>query len=196
MVPEISLNHRHSSGLENIQNVVHRKSEVCLWSIVLQPHDIQVSPMSEPSLQHCRIRRHFIEKVSSNQISWPHTRSYHHSRRIMFQLLLEMGSLLWMEHLISVMPTAIDGRVIVKRIIELYMALGVRVPQRVTWVIATIHVGIRQFIHESRTIRPHFHVFLHVLSSWSWHTKLWWSFPRRLLWGTLNGNNKLCAVEI
>jgi len=96
----------------------HRKIEVCLWPIVLQPHDIHVSPLSEPSLQLCRIRRRFhifIENVRSDQIILPHTRSYHHSRRIVFQLLLEMGSLLWPEHHISAMLTAIVGRFITEK---------------------------------------------------------------------------------
>ena len=99
-----------------VQNIAHRKSEVCGCPIVLQSHVIQESSVSqpryEPRLRHCRIRcriHRSIEKVRYNQIIWRHTRPYHHMQWIMFQLLLEIGILLWTEHHISVARTAIVG---------------------------------------------------------------------------------------
>jgi len=68
-----------------VQNKAHRKREVCGCPIVLQPHVIQKSFVSqlryEPRLQYCRIRcriHRSIEKVRSNQIIWCLTRPYHH----------------------------------------------------------------------------------------------------------------------
>jgi len=68
------------------------------------------------------------------------------------------------------------------------------VQQSTAWFIAPIHVAIRQFIHESWAIRPHIQVFIHVvLHCWTWHTKLWRSFPCRLHWGTFNGSGNRCT---
>ena len=67
-----------------VQNIAHRKSEGCGCPIVLQPHVIQKSFVSqlryEPRLQYCRIRcriHRSIEKVRSNQIILCLTRPYY-----------------------------------------------------------------------------------------------------------------------
>jgi len=184
-----------------VQNIVHRTSKVCGCPIVLQPHVIQESFVSqlryEPRLQHCRIRcriHRSIEKVRSNQIIWCHTCSYHHMWWIMFQLLREIGILLWPENHISVARTAIDGTFVTEK--NLWAGYGIWecVQQSTAWFIAPIHVAIRQFIHERWAIRPHVQIFLHVVSyCWPWHTKLWRSFPCRLRWGTFNGSGNRCT---
>ena len=112
----------------------------------------------------------------------------------MFQLLHEIGILLWPEHHISVARTAIDGTFVTAK--NLWEGYGIWecVQESMEWFIAPIHVAIQQFIHESWAIRPHMQVFLHVVSHcWPWHTKLWRSFPCRLHWGTFNGSGNLCT---
>ena len=154
-----------------VQNIAHRNSKVCGCPIVLQPHVIQEYSVSqlryESRLQHCRIRcrvHRSIKKVRSNQIIWCHTRPYDHMRWIIFQLLREMGILLWPEHHISVTRTAIDGTFVTEK--NLWAGYGTweRVQQSTAWFIAPIHVAIWQFILESWAIRPHIQVFLHVVS--------------------------------
>ena len=139
-----------------VQNIAHRMIDVCGCPIVLQPHVIQESSVSrlryEPRLQHCRIRCRIhwsIEKVRSNQITWCHTRPYHHMRWIMFQLLREIGIILWPEHHTSVTRTAIDGTFVTEK--NLWAGYGISecVQHSMAWFIATIHVAIWQFIHES-----------------------------------------------
>ena len=131
-----------------VQNIAHGKSEVCSCPIMLQPHVIQKSSVSqlryEPRLQHCRIRcriHRSIEKVRSNRIIWYHTCPYHHMRWIMFQLLHEITILLWPEHDISVTRTAIDGTFVTKK--NLWAGYGIWecVQQSTAWFIAPIHVG-------------------------------------------------------
>ena len=134
-----------------VQNIAHRKSEVCRCPIVLQPHVIQESFVSklryEPCLQHCPIRcpiHRSIEKLRSNQIIWCHTHPYHHMWWIMFQLLREIGILLWPEHHISVVCTAIDGTFVTEKNLCAGYGIWECVQQSTAWFIAPIHVAIWQ----------------------------------------------------
>ena len=196
MVMGMSVSHGQSSGLENVRSKHRAQEERSVRvHIVVQPHVIQESSVSqlryEPRLQHCRIRCRVhrpIERVRSNQIIWCHTRPHHHMPWIMFQLLREIGILLWPEH-ISVARTAIDGTFVTEKSLWAGYDIWECVQQSTAWFIAPIHVAIRQFIHESWALRPHIQAFLHLVSHcWPWHTKLWRSSPCRLHWGTFNGS--------
>ena len=195
MVPDISVNHGQSSGLEGIQNDEHRKSKACLCPIVLLPHEIHVSPMSESRLQHCQTGRcvhGFVEKVRSDQIKWPHTRSYHHTDEgLCCSSCLKWGSLLRPEHHISVVLTAIDGTFVTEK--NHWAAPGTRVMCPTKHDMSHSADPCRHpTVHSRKSGDSAFHVSLHVVSPWPGTPR---SDDRQLLWGTSNGKAKRCAVE-
>jgi hypothetical protein len=196
MVPEMSLDHSQSSSLENVC-LKHRaqRSAVCVCPILLQPHVIHESPVSELRFElrmhhwwiSCYVHRS-IETVRSNQIIW-----CHHMRWIIFQLMPEMGILLWPEHHIFVTSTVIGGTFITEK--NLLAGCGTLELSSKAQHIAPIHVGTWQFIHKSQAIQPHPQISLHVVSHcWPLHTKLSWLFPLNVVMECWFGNGSHCAV--
>jgi len=181
--------------MPHLAAAIHHNSAVCVCPILLQPYIIHESPVSElrfePHLYHCWISCYVhrsIETVRSSQIIW-----CHHMWWIIFQLMPEMGILIWPEHHISVTSTVIGGTFSN----ENNILAGCSTWELCNKVqhIAPIHVGTWQYIRKSRAIQPHSQVCHHVVSHcWPLHSKLWWLFPLNIIRECLRGNGSRCAV--
>ena len=168
---------------------MHKECSVCVCLILLQPHVLHESPVSElkfePRMHHRWISCHVHR---SNQIIW-----CHYMQWIIFQLTPEMGIFLWPEHRIFVTSTVIGGKFITEN--NLLAGCSTWELSSKAQHIAPIHVGTWQFIHKSQAIQPHPQVSLHVVSHCSpLHTKLWWLFPLNIVRECWHGNGSCCAV--